>query len=84
MMAPIQYFENFIQHAAEVYDALLRLPWQRRKGSFGFPAPRDEVWIAPYPYRYSGRLYPAYDGWTPELLNIKALVEAKTALDENL
>jgi hypothetical protein len=41
MMAPIQYFENFIQHATEVYDALLRLPWQRRKGSFGFPVPRD-------------------------------------------
>jgi alkylated DNA repair dioxygenase AlkB len=44
----------------------------------GYPVPRDEVWIAPYPYRYSGRIYPAYEVWTDTLLSIKKLVEDKT------
>jgi len=82
LQAPVEYVAGFIQHPDEVYDALLNLPWQRRAdGAFGFPVPRDEVWIAPYPYFYSRRLYPAYDGWTPELLTIKQAVEARTRVE---
>lgn len=80
MTAPIEYVPGFIPHPDQMYEALLSLPWQRHKASFGHMVPRDEVWIAPYPYRYSGRLYPAYDGWTPHLFQIKSLVEAKTGV----
>jgi alkylated DNA repair dioxygenase AlkB len=80
MQAPVTYWPNFIQHPDEIYSALINLPWQRHQASFGYPVPRDEVWIAPYPYKYSGRLYPAYDGWKPELLIIKGLVEEKTGV----
>jgi hypothetical protein len=80
MNAPIEYYPSFIHRPDELYDALLtHLPWQRRKTSFGYLVPRDEVWIAPYPYKYVGRIYPAYDGWTPELLAIKQAVEDYTA-----
>jgi alkylated DNA repair dioxygenase AlkB len=78
LTAPIEYVSGFIADPDATYGALLTLPWQRHKGAFGYPVPRDEVWIAPYPYRYSGRLYPAYEGWTKELLDIKAQVECFT------
>jgi alkylated DNA repair dioxygenase AlkB len=80
MQAPVTYWPNFIQRPDEIYSALINLPWQRHRMSFGCLVPRDEVWIAPYPYKYGGRLYPAYDGWTPELLTIKELVEDKTGV----
>jgi alkylated DNA repair dioxygenase AlkB len=78
--APVEYIPDFIQHPGEIYEALLSLPWQRHQASFGQPVPRDEVWIAPYPYKYSSRIYPAYDGWTPELLSIKDAVEKHTGV----
>jgi alkylated DNA repair dioxygenase AlkB len=75
---PVEYIAGFIADPNAIYDSLLGLPWQRYRGAFGQLVPRDEVWIAPFPYKHSGRLYPAYDGWTAELLNIKAKVEDQT------
>ena len=77
---PIEYIPSFIQRPDEIYTALLSLPWQRHRMSFGCLVPRDEVWIAPYPYKYGGRLYPAYDGWTPELLAVKKAVEERVGV----
>jgi len=48
--APVEYIPDFIQHPDEIYEGLLSLPWQRRQATFGHLVPRDEVWIAPYPY----------------------------------
>lgn len=82
MAAPIEYIPGFIRNPNQMYEALLSLPWHRRSdGAFGHPVPRDEVWIAPYPYYYSRRLYPAYDGWTEELVTIKQAVEAKSGVE---
>ena len=80
---PIEYFPAFITDAAATYEALLTLPWQRRKALYGHMVPRDEVWLSPYSYRYGGRLYAAYDGWTRELLAIKEQVEAHTGIRFN-
>jgi len=77
-MAPVIYRERFVPNPDDVFAALMRLPWSRRRGAFGHDVPRDEVWVGPRDYVYSGRRYPAYDGWTPELLSIKATVEAAT------
>jgi alkylated DNA repair dioxygenase AlkB len=78
--APIEYIPDFIANPDAIYAALLSLPWQRHQASFGQPVPRDEVWVAPYPYKYSSRIYPACDGWTPELLSIKDAVEKHTGV----
>lgn len=83
MTAPIEYLPGFIPHPDQMYEALLSLPWQRHKALFGHMVPRDEVWISPFAYRYGGRLYPAYDCWTSQLLQIKSLVEAHTSIQFN-
>lgn len=41
--------------ADDLFDALQNLPWTR--GSFrGHPVPWEEVWMGPYPYKFSGRV----------------------------
>jgi len=80
LKAPVIYVAHFLDDPDAIYAEMVKLPWTRRPGFMGHLVPRDEVWIAPYDYRYSRRLYPAYDGWTPELLAIKAKVEKLTGV----
>lgn len=83
LAAPVEYVSGFIANPDATYQTLLALPWQRHKALYGHMVPRDEVWLSPYSYRYGGRLYPAYDGWTTELLRIKEEVEAHTGIQFN-
>src|SRR5438309_11739035 len=57
------------------------LPWTR--GQFrGRPVPREEVWIGPYAYKFSGRtLEPA--GWTAEIAAIRCKIQAQYGGDYN-
>ncbi|PYU34188.1 MAG: alpha-ketoglutarate-dependent dioxygenase AlkB [Acidobacteria bacterium] len=57
------------------------LPWTR--GQFrGHPVPREEVWIGPYAYKFSGRtLEPA--GWTAEIAAIRDKIQAQYGGDYN-
>jgi alkylated DNA repair dioxygenase AlkB len=76
MMEPI-YVESFIAPAEA--QALLAtaqsLPWTRGKFR-GRPVPREEVWIGPYSYRFSGRtLAPA--GWTSEIAAVRERIRAQ-------
>lgn len=75
---PIIYYPAFVPAPEEAFAALMSLPWCRRKGVFGHDVPRDEIWIGPHDYVYSNRRYPAYDGWTKELIAIKEMVEDNT------
>lgn len=54
--------------------ALARLPWER--GTFmGKPVPRDEVWMGPYPYKFSGRvLHPV--SWTSQIEALRDRIQA--------
>jgi 2OG-Fe(II) oxygenase superfamily len=50
------YVESFLPvgEAGSLFDSLKILPWTR--GQFmGKAVPRDEVWIGPFPYKFSGR-----------------------------
>jgi alkylated DNA repair dioxygenase AlkB len=49
------------------------LPWTRGK-FMGRPVPREEIWIGPYAYRFSGRtLEPA--SWTPDIEDIREKIQ---------
>src|SRR4029077_7879754 len=57
------------------------LPWTRGK-FMGRSVPREEVWIGPYAYKFSGRtLDPA--GWTPEIEAIGNKIRAGYGGDHN-
>jgi len=75
-MDPI-YIESFITsaEAQALVAALESLPWTR--GQFrGRPVPREEVWMGPYPYRFSGRtLAPAV--WTWEIETVGERIRAQ-------
>jgi alkylated DNA repair dioxygenase AlkB len=76
IMEPI-YVESFITPAEA--QALLAtaqsLLWTRGKFR-GRPVPREEVWIGPYSYRFSGRtLAPA--GWTSEIAAVRERIRAQ-------
>jgi alkylated DNA repair dioxygenase AlkB len=76
IMEPI-YIESFITPAeAQALLATIEpLPWTRGKFR-GRPVPREEVWIGPYQYRFSGRaLAPAE--WTSEIETVRERIQAQ-------
>jgi alkylated DNA repair dioxygenase AlkB len=81
-MNPI-FVESFLtpSQAQAMLAVLQALPWTRGK-SRGRPVPREEVWIGPYAYKFSGRtLEPA--GWTPEIEAIRDKIRAQYGGDYN-
>jgi alkylated DNA repair dioxygenase AlkB len=78
---PVTLIPNFLNQrtANEAFDVLLaEIPWERRTTeTFGktILIPRMEVWVADYPYTYSGRTYQP-KSWTPTLVKLNAEVEA--------
>lgn len=67
--------------AHALFAALQALPWTRGKFR-GHAVPREEVWIGPYAYRFSGRtLEPA--GWTPAVEAIRDRIRAQYGGDYN-
>jgi alkylated DNA repair dioxygenase AlkB len=55
--------------------SLQSLPWTRGK-FMGSAVPREEVWIGPYAYKFSGRtLQPR--SWTPEVQAIRDRIQAQ-------
>jgi len=80
--AEIYYDPHFLQpeDASQLFNTLLSTcAWERRKGPFGHPVPRDEAYYGDpgTDYRYSRRLYHPL-AWTPDLLSLKARVEQAT------
>ena len=75
-MNPI-FVESFLTppEAQALFASVESLPWTRGK-FMGHAVPREEVWIGPYAYKFSGRaLGPA--GWTPELKAIRDKIQAR-------
>lgn len=75
-MDPI-YIESFLApaEAGALLMAVQSLPWTRGKFR-GRPVPREEVWIGPYPYKFSGRsLAPAE--WSSEIAAAREKVQAQ-------
>lgn len=71
------FVESFITSAEAdaLFTALQTLPWTRGK-FMGSAVPREEVWIGPYPYKFSGRtLEPRV--WTPEIELIRQKIRAR-------
>jgi alkylated DNA repair dioxygenase AlkB len=80
--AEIYYEEHFLasEEASKLFGTLLsKCAWQRRAASFGHAVPRDEAYYGDpgTDYRYSRREYNPLV-WIPELLSLKARVEAAT------
>jgi alkylated DNA repair dioxygenase AlkB len=73
-MKPI-VIESFLDaaEAQQLFAAIEQLSWTRGKFRGG-PVPREEVWIGPYPYRFSGRtLQPAR--WIPEIETLRHKIQ---------
>lgn len=69
------FVESFLayEEAQAFFTAFEVLPWSRGK-FMGAPVPREEIWIGPYAYRFSGRtLEPA--SWTPAIETIREKIE---------
>ncbi len=81
-MNPI-FVESFLtpSEAQTLLASLQSLPWTR--GRFmGRAVHREEVWIGPYPYKFSGRtLEPAR--WTPEIETIGDMIRKQYGGDYN-
>jgi alkylated DNA repair dioxygenase AlkB len=82
--AEVYYDKHFLpdREATAIFDALLaKCPWQRRKASFNYLVPRDEVYYGDPEthYTYSRRQYLPLP-WLPELLSLKLRVEQATPL----
>jgi alkylated DNA repair dioxygenase AlkB len=80
--AGIYYEEHFLssEEATTLFNALLaKCAWERRKTSFKSSVPRDEAYYGDpgTNYTYSRREYKPL-AWTPQLLSLKAQVEAAT------
>jgi len=80
--AEIYFDKNFLspEEATTLFNALwAKCAWERRRSSFGYAVPRDEAYYGDpgTNYIYSRRDYQPL-GWTPELLSLKARVEAAT------
>src|SRR5579864_8484794 len=80
--AELYYEEHFLAPEDETrfFDLLLhKCAWERRRTQFGHPVPRDEAYYgdAGTQYTYSRRPYAPLP-WIPELLDLKARVEAAT------
>lgn len=77
------YFESFLtpSEARALFRTLQALPWTRGK-FMGRLVPREEIWIGPYAYRFSGRtLEPA--AWTPEIEAIRTKIQRECGGDYN-
>jgi alkylated DNA repair dioxygenase AlkB len=80
--AEIYYERSFLatEEASKLFDALLtKCAWKRQKTSFKSAVPRDEAYYGDpgTNYTYSRREYKPL-AWIPELLPLKARVEAAT------
>jgi alkylated DNA repair dioxygenase AlkB len=80
--AEIYYEEHFLssEEATTLFNTLLaKCAWERRKTSFKSSVPRDEAYYGDpgANYMYSRREYKPL-AWIPELLSLKAQVEAAT------
>jgi alkylated DNA repair dioxygenase AlkB len=80
--AEIYYDRNFlsVEEASQLFELLqTKCAWERRKSSFKSAVPRDEAYYGDpgTNYRYSRREYIPLP-WIPELLSLKARVEAAT------
>lgn len=75
-MSNVTFIASFLSaaEADALLTALVKLPWSR--GTFmGHPVPRDEVWMGPYPYKFSSRtLSPV--SWTPEIEALRDRIQA--------
>jgi alkylated DNA repair dioxygenase AlkB len=81
-MNPI-FVESFLapSEAQALLASVQSLPWTRGKFR-GRAVPREEVWIGPYAYKFSGRtLEPA--GWTPQIEAIRNEIRARYGGDYN-
>jgi alkylated DNA repair dioxygenase AlkB len=81
-MNPI-FVESFLapSEAQALLASVQSLPWTRGK-FMGRAVPREEVWIGPYAYKFSGRtLEPA--GWTPQIKFIRDEIRARYGGDYN-
>jgi alkylated DNA repair dioxygenase AlkB len=61
--------------AQALFVCLQSLPWTRGK-FMGSAVPRQEVWIGPYAYKFSGRTLEAH-AWTPEVEAIRDRIQAR-------
>ena len=80
--AEIYYDKNFLpsEEATKLFEALLtKCAWERRRTSFKSAVPRDEAYYGDprTNYTYSRREYKPL-AWIPDLLSLKARVEAAT------
>lgn len=81
-MEPV-FVESFLtpEEAEALLAAVASLPWTRGKFR-GQPVPREEVWIGPYAYRFSGRTL-APSAWTPEIEAVREKIQAEYGGDYN-
>lgn len=73
----LMFVESFLTpaEAQALLAGVQSLPWTR--GEFrGAPVPREEVWIGPYAYRFSGRTL-APSAWTPEIEAVRERIRAR-------
>ena len=80
--AELYYDPHFLsqEEASRLLNDLMpKCAWERRKGSFGRPVPREEAYYGDpgAHYTYSRREYKPLP-WIPELLSLKARIEAIT------
>jgi alkylated DNA repair dioxygenase AlkB len=81
-MNPI-FTESFLtpSEAQALLASLQSLPWTRGK-FMGHAVPREEVWVGPYAYKFSGRtLQPA--GWTAAIEGIRDKIQGRYGGDYN-
>lgn len=81
-MNPI-FVESFLttSEAEALFASLQSLPWSRGK-FMASAVPREEVWIGPYAYKFSGRtLEPR--AWTPEIEAIRDKIHMQYGGDYN-
>jgi alkylated DNA repair dioxygenase AlkB len=71
------FIESFltVKDAEGLLASLQSLPWTRGK-FMGSAVPREEVWIGPYAYKFSGRTLEAR-AWTPEVEAIRDRIHAR-------
>jgi alkylated DNA repair dioxygenase AlkB len=77
------FVESFLSpsEAQALLASLQSLPWTRGK-FMGHPVPRDEVWMGPYAYKFSGRtLVPVK--WITEIEAIRNKIRARHGGDYN-
>ena len=79
----VLFVESFlaVSEAEALFASVQSLPWTRGKFMGRF-VPREEVWIGPYAYKFSGRtLEPGV--WIPEIAAIRDRIRARYGGDYN-